>query len=178
MHSLPLLQRDEVVGVIPPPPGVTPNFIDPVSKAHVVIITVIVVTSISAFSTGIRHYTALFITRHVRIDDCKPYRLSCKGALLTSADLLLVAWVSSLQLTHNDTLLNITALSFSLLYPESSSALVGDLCILADIGVDEILPGTKYGVGRHLWDVPFAIFNPNFMKVSISLENTSCRCGN
>ncbi|EKG11401.1 hypothetical protein MPH_11491, partial [Macrophomina phaseolina MS6] len=64
-----LSQRDEAIRVMPPPPGITPNFVDPPSRAHVVIVVIIVFAALSALLTGLRLYTALSITRHVRIDD-------------------------------------------------------------------------------------------------------------
>ncbi|KAH8726722.1 hypothetical protein GQ44DRAFT_705421 [Phaeosphaeriaceae sp. PMI808] len=78
MHSPIFLQRDEVVGVIPPPPGITPNFTNPPSRTHAIITVHIVCTIIPALFTVLRFYTAFFITRHVKVDNY----------------LLLVAWVS------------------------------------------------------------------------------------
>ncbi|KAF2185237.1 hypothetical protein K469DRAFT_665468 [Zopfia rhizophila CBS 207.26] len=91
-----LSQRDEAISVIPPPPGITPNFVDPQSRAHVVIVVIIVCANTSALLTGLRFYTALSIIRHVRIDDY-----------------------------------------------------------------------TKYGVGRHIWDIPFSTLYPSFMKFGV-----------
>ncbi|KAH8702869.1 hypothetical protein GQ44DRAFT_783444 [Phaeosphaeriaceae sp. PMI808] len=80
MHSLIFSQRDEVVGVIPPPPGFTPNFTNPPSRVHTLIIVYIVCTMISTLFTVLRFYTAFFITRHIKVDDY----------------LLLVAWFLAL----------------------------------------------------------------------------------
>ncbi|KAH8702770.1 hypothetical protein GQ44DRAFT_631348 [Phaeosphaeriaceae sp. PMI808] len=76
MYSPILLQRDKAVGVIPPPPGITPDFANPPSRAQAIIIIHIVFTSISTLFIGLRFYTARFITRHVRVDDCRLFYYS------------------------------------------------------------------------------------------------------
>ncbi|KAH8722794.1 hypothetical protein GQ44DRAFT_711273 [Phaeosphaeriaceae sp. PMI808] len=96
-----LSQRDEPVGVIPPPPGITPNFTNPPSRAHALITLQIVCAIISTLFTGLRFYTARFIIRHF------------------------------------------LALAYSI----------------------TISINTQYGLGRHLWDVPFSVFNSNCLKV-------------
>ncbi|KAH8725720.1 hypothetical protein GQ44DRAFT_615290 [Phaeosphaeriaceae sp. PMI808] len=125
MHSPIFSQRDEVVGVIPTPPGITPNFTNPPSRAHVIITSNIVCTTISALFTVLRFYTNFFITRHLKVDDCKTSCYSYKRPLLTFIDLSFAAWV---KLTRS----------------------------LA----------THYGLGRHLWDIPFSIFNPIYIKLT------------
>ncbi|KAH8696952.1 hypothetical protein GQ44DRAFT_665978 [Phaeosphaeriaceae sp. PMI808] len=108
-----LSQRDEVVGVIPPPPGITPNFTNPPSRAHALITVQIVCAIISTLFTGLRFYTARFIIRQVRVDDY----------------LIISAWF------------------LALVYSITTSI------------------NTQYGFGRHLWDVPFSVFNSNCLKV-------------
>jgi hypothetical protein len=71
MYSPTLSQRDEA-GVIPPPPGITPNFANPPSRAHAIIGIHIVCAILSTVFTMLRSYTVYFITRHVKIDDCEP----------------------------------------------------------------------------------------------------------
>ncbi|KAH8710143.1 hypothetical protein GQ44DRAFT_690258 [Phaeosphaeriaceae sp. PMI808] len=75
MYSPILSQRDKAVGVIPPPPGITPDFANPPSRWHVIIIVHIVLPIISTLFIGLRFYTARFITRHVRVDDSTQYGL-------------------------------------------------------------------------------------------------------
>ncbi|KAH8728457.1 hypothetical protein GQ44DRAFT_824256 [Phaeosphaeriaceae sp. PMI808] len=113
MHSPVLLQRDEVVGVVPPPLGITPDFTHPPSRAHVFLTTHIVAGILSTLFIGLRFYTVRFVTRYVRVEDY----------------MLVAAWV------------------FALVYS-----------ILGALGI-------QYGYGRHLWDIPFTMFNPNFMKL-------------
>ena len=74
MHCLEFLKRAEVTGARPPPPGIIPNFVNPPSRKHIVITANIVLTIISTLFTGVKAYTAHFIIRHTRIDDC---RLPC-----------------------------------------------------------------------------------------------------
>lgn len=45
---------EENVGVIPPPPGVTPNFISPPSLQHVVLIANIILPIVSALFVALR----------------------------------------------------------------------------------------------------------------------------
>ncbi|KAH8724356.1 hypothetical protein GQ44DRAFT_286531 [Phaeosphaeriaceae sp. PMI808] len=117
MDSLLLSQRDQAVGVIPPPPGITPDFTNPPSRAHTLLTVHIVFMIISTLFIGLRLYTAQFILRYIRVDDY----------------MILIAWFF--------------ALVFSVLS----------------------ITSTQYGFGRHLWDVPFPVFNPNFIKfVAIS----------
>ncbi|KAF2175405.1 hypothetical protein K469DRAFT_680082 [Zopfia rhizophila CBS 207.26] len=112
MHSVVLSPREEKVGVIPPPPGVTPNFINPPSLQYIILIINIVFPFISALFVTLRLYTTGLILRKVGIDDY------------------------------------MVALSWLLACASSS--------------IDSLL--TRYGLGLHLWDVPFSTFNRNFLK--------------
>lgn len=93
MYSLLLSRRDEVIGATSPPPGITANFVDPASRAHIVIVINAVCSIISLSFVGIRSYTAVSITRRVRVDDCKPCHSSCEEPVLILIDLLIIAWV-------------------------------------------------------------------------------------
>jgi hypothetical protein len=75
MRSFDLSLRKEN-GAIPPPSGVTPNFTDPPSLQHIVLITNIIFTLVSALFVILRLYTTGFIIRSVGIDDCKYFDLS------------------------------------------------------------------------------------------------------
>ncbi len=75
MPSFDLSLRVENVGVIPPPPGVTPNFINPPSLQHIILITNIILSLVSAVFVILRLYTTGFIIRSVGIDDCKYFDL-------------------------------------------------------------------------------------------------------
>jgi hypothetical protein len=118
MYSLMLSRRDEVVGAIPPPPGITPNFVDPPSRAHIVIVVNAVCSILSVSFVGLRSYTAVSITRQVRIDDCKPCHCSCSNPLLISIDLLIAAWVRILtsNCSQGPLLIRYHGFSFSLYY--------------------------------------------------------------
>ncbi|KAF2185964.1 hypothetical protein K469DRAFT_152150 [Zopfia rhizophila CBS 207.26] len=108
------IRRDEVVGLFPPPPGVTPNFANPPSRGHIVITANIVLSFVSTVFMGLRFYTNSFITRKRGVDDY----------------MAVLAWLLLLG------------------YSISCSFI------------------TKYGLGRHIWDIPFSVLNPNYMKVS------------
>ncbi|PVH90433.1 hypothetical protein DM02DRAFT_607445 [Periconia macrospinosa] len=98
-----------IVGAIPPPPGIIPDFINPPSLQHVVLIVNIVLPFVSVLFVALRLYTTGFILRSVGVDDY----------------MIVLAWVSSQSFC---------------------------ICI------------TRYGLGHHLWDVPFSIFNGNFLR--------------
>jgi len=66
-----LRSADNKIGVIPPPAGVTPNFVDPPSLKHIVFITNSVFPFVSALFLAFRLYTTWFITRSPGLDDCK-----------------------------------------------------------------------------------------------------------
>lgn len=111
MPSFNLSLREEMVGVIPPPPGIMPNFINPPSLQHIILITIIL-PIVSVLFVALRFYTTDFIIHSVGTDDY----------------VIAVAW-----------LLACTSSAFYILL-------------------------TRYGLGHHLWDVPFSIFNGNFLK--------------
>ncbi|PVH98525.1 hypothetical protein DM02DRAFT_630149 [Periconia macrospinosa] len=70
MYSLILSQREKaVVGAVPPPPGITANFVNPPSRAHALLICNAVLLSFSTLFMGLRLYTCRFIMRHVRVED-------------------------------------------------------------------------------------------------------------
>ncbi|KAH8724796.1 hypothetical protein GQ44DRAFT_708280 [Phaeosphaeriaceae sp. PMI808] len=69
MHSFVLLLRGENVGVISPPPDVTPNFINPPSLQHISLIANIILSSVSAVFVIFRLYTTALIIRSVGVDD-------------------------------------------------------------------------------------------------------------
>ncbi|KAF1977070.1 hypothetical protein BU23DRAFT_527374 [Bimuria novae-zelandiae CBS 107.79] len=112
MSSFDLSLREENVGVIPPPPGVTPNFINPPSIHHIILITNIILLLISSLFMTLRLYTTRFIIRSVGVDDY----------------MVVLAWLLACASSSTDTLL------------------------------------IRYGLGHHLWDVPFSTYNGNFLK--------------
>jgi hypothetical protein len=80
MSSLVLLRREELIGVIPPPSGVTPNFVDPPSLKNRIVITSIVCSIISAVFVTLRLYATGIIIRTMGMDDCE------SSYLITSDD--------------------------------------------------------------------------------------------
>ncbi|KAH8702777.1 hypothetical protein GQ44DRAFT_40718 [Phaeosphaeriaceae sp. PMI808] len=69
MPSFDLSLREEDIGVIPPPPGVAPNFINPPSLQHIILITNITLPFFSMLFVILRIYTTGFIIHSVGIDD-------------------------------------------------------------------------------------------------------------
>ncbi|KAH7029959.1 hypothetical protein B0J12DRAFT_325101 [Macrophomina phaseolina] len=64
-----LQPREEVIGVIPPPPGVTPNFVRPAYNGHSYLVCHIVFSVLSATLVALRLYTTRFVTHRVGLDD-------------------------------------------------------------------------------------------------------------
>ncbi|KAK3320234.1 hypothetical protein B0T19DRAFT_446001 [Cercophora scortea] len=62
-------QPEAIVGSAPPPPGVTPNFVDPESIASHLIIVAVVFPVATACLLGLRLYTALHIVKRRHLDD-------------------------------------------------------------------------------------------------------------
>ncbi|KAH7111824.1 hypothetical protein B0J11DRAFT_447400 [Dendryphion nanum] len=69
MPSFGLSLREEIIGVLPPPPGVTPNFINPPSLQHIILITNIILSIVSALFVALRFYTTGCIIHSVGVDD-------------------------------------------------------------------------------------------------------------
>ena len=60
-----------IVGLRPPPPGVTPNFAHPESRGYRISITLVVCLVLCTGVVLVRLYTRYFITRMIGADDCK-----------------------------------------------------------------------------------------------------------
>lgn len=71
MNSHLRYQREEIVGVIPPPPGIVPNFDNPPSMKTTLVVVDVTLIVISTVFVVLRLYTAQFILRRVNIPDCK-----------------------------------------------------------------------------------------------------------
>ncbi len=75
MHLLPVIVARNYtlkpVGLVPPPPGVIPNFNNPESVYGRVMTAELITLGIALPFVLMRIYTRLFITRAVGWDDCK-----------------------------------------------------------------------------------------------------------
>lgn len=63
--------RQAIEGALPPPTGVTPNFVNPPSIAKYNVICQIVCMPVTTVFVCIRLYTRCFIHRKITGDDCK-----------------------------------------------------------------------------------------------------------
>ena len=54
-----------------PPPGVTPNFIDPPSEKDVIVAYTTIFTIVATLGVAARMYVRLFIIRKIQIEDCE-----------------------------------------------------------------------------------------------------------
>ena len=72
-----------------PPPGVTPNFIDPPSIHLEASIALVICLAVTTPLVWLRLYTRLYIMKSHGLDDCKlPTSLSCCFQYQVIADLL------------------------------------------------------------------------------------------
>lgn len=62
---------DGLVPAGPPPPGETPNFIDPESIGYRLTIVAVVFAVVTGIFVTLRLFTAAFILRRWHVDDCK-----------------------------------------------------------------------------------------------------------
>jgi predicted RNA-binding protein with PUA-like domain len=62
---------------------------------HTFVALNIALMSVSTLFMGLRFYTARFILRHIRADDCKPSYHSYQCPQLILVDMLLAAWVGT-----------------------------------------------------------------------------------
>jgi hypothetical protein len=64
------MSQPGMVGLIPPPPGVVPNFENPPSTGYKAIITAVLLWTLATLIIVLR-YVKSRITHTMRIDDCK-----------------------------------------------------------------------------------------------------------
>lgn len=58
-------------GLRSPPPGVTPNFINPESQGHLVVIVAAITLTFAVLAVLMRIYTRALIVRRLGWDDCE-----------------------------------------------------------------------------------------------------------
>lgn len=61
----------QIFGALPPPPGVTPNFVDPYSISGYIIATSVACFGFSTLLVWARMYTRFYITMSHGWDDCE-----------------------------------------------------------------------------------------------------------
>jgi len=65
------IERGAIVGALPPPPGVIPDFEHPESRGHLVVLATAILLPIATFILGLRVYTRVVLVRYLGSDDCK-----------------------------------------------------------------------------------------------------------
>jgi hypothetical protein len=68
-----MVDGGRTVGAMPPPPGVTPNFDNPESIAHRVVVISVLGAAIAIPICLLRLYTKRRILRNFGLDDCKRF---------------------------------------------------------------------------------------------------------
>lgn len=74
-------------GMLPPPPGVTPNFTNPDSMAWRLIVASVLCPVFATLFCLLRFYTARFVVRKIFRDDCKFPLRACLSWLSLEADI-------------------------------------------------------------------------------------------
>jgi hypothetical protein len=74
----------EETGALPAPPGVTPNFDNPESRAYQAIIASVVCPVIALVFLLLRLYTKRYIICKLHMDDCKSCFAQVKNSKLTT----------------------------------------------------------------------------------------------
>jgi len=70
-----------IIGASPPPPGVTPNFVNPDTIAYRIILIAALCPAIAIPIWLLRLYTARFIVCRLHLDDCKTSRIGDRELL-------------------------------------------------------------------------------------------------
>jgi hypothetical protein len=64
-------QRDAIIGALPPPPGVIPDFDHPESAWYQNVIAIAVLFPLATIVLCLRLYTRVILVRYTGSDDCK-----------------------------------------------------------------------------------------------------------
>ena len=67
------------VGLLPSPPGVIPNLVNPYSQTNVLVATIVVCLTVSTPLVWGRVYTRFVITRQHGWDDCESSQRTCSN---------------------------------------------------------------------------------------------------
>lgn len=91
-----------IVGLSPPPPGVTPNFDHPESIGYRLAITLAVFLVLATCVLLLRLYTRYFIINIIGADDCKQYNSWKKSLRANNTDIIIITMVSLSLLEFTD----------------------------------------------------------------------------
>jgi hypothetical protein len=70
----------DFIGAMPPPPGVTPNLVDPAFNGQKIIIVGVAFPILMIPFLAARLYAKIFLIRKFHLDDCEPrFKNSKKG---------------------------------------------------------------------------------------------------
>jgi hypothetical protein len=71
MGSILKTEREEIVGALPPPPGVIPNFEHPESRRNRNVVAMAILLPLATLVLALRLYIRRVIVRSMGSDDCK-----------------------------------------------------------------------------------------------------------
>jgi hypothetical protein len=91
-----------IVGLAPPPPGVTANFDHPESIGYRLAIALAVCLVLATCVLLLRLYTRYFIIHIIGADDCKQYNSRKKSLDANNTDIIITAMVPSYLLEVTD----------------------------------------------------------------------------
>lgn len=66
----PTVRRQAIVGTLPPPPGVTPNFVNPEYIGHQVVVVNGIFLFLATVVVVLRMYSRLYLISSAGIEDC------------------------------------------------------------------------------------------------------------
>ena len=69
MEASPLVKRQQIVGALPAPSGITPDFEHPTSHGHVLAVASVTCLVLAALFVGARLYTKIVVSRAPGWDD-------------------------------------------------------------------------------------------------------------
>ncbi len=112
----------------PPPPGFVPNFVDPPTRAHMLITVTSIVWVISTFFVICRCYTRFFLTRIYGVSDCN---YPCFELFDSITDLALQICSSSLMYVMFGRSVLVTGLPLSNILSVQAFAVVNSALVIA-----------------------------------------------
>lgn len=171
-HWLTMSLSNGILYSTPPPDGYIPDFNRP-HEAPALLVCTILFTALAAISTGIRVYTRARIVCQVALDDCK-FSLLVWPLRLTIPDIMIFAMVIKLDCgTYLKLrLINSLATVDRALWFCPQQWVVASVWSYTSNHWQVIV--FNFGMGKHLYDVPFNKLSPHFLFVGSPLTHLWC----
>jgi hypothetical protein len=97
------MNSNPIVGAVPPPPGIVPNFTNPESAAYRLIVGTIVCPAITLVFLLLRLYTKRYILKKLLLDDCEYVCIERLNELklIDNIDLIIISFVCNPSPIYN-----------------------------------------------------------------------------